>query len=267
MEDNGVQTTQEETARMEDVYFGLQAELDMTKHIGALDTTNELLELLHIDSNKYVLEVGCGVGRTPAYLAEKLGCRVVAVDIREKMIARSRERAKREGLEHLLEFQVADAQDLPFEDALFDVVMCESVMAMVPDQQKAMSEYVRVVKPGGYVGLNEATWMKEPIPELLQYLARIWGTSFRVHSADGWQQLLEGVGLTDVVARAFPISVRSESASRLKRLGYWNAVKMWGKTLGMLRSRPDYRAFLKEVLSTPKELLEYWGAGLYVGRK
>jgi len=51
MEDNGVQSTQEETAQMEDVYFGLQAELDMTKHIGALDTTNELLELLHIDSS------------------------------------------------------------------------------------------------------------------------------------------------------------------------------------------------------------------------
>jgi len=183
------------------------------------------------------------------------------------MIARCWERAKRQGLEHLLQFQVADAQHLPFEDALFDVVMCESVLAMVPDQQKAMSEYVRVAKPGGYVGLNEATWMKEPPPELVRYLVRIWGPSISVHNADGWQQLLEGASLTAIVARAHPISVRSESGSRLKRLGYWNVVKMWARMLGMLRTRPDYRAFLKEAFSAPKELIEYWGAGIYVGRK
>ena len=267
MEDNRDQSTHEEKPAMEDIYFGLQAELDMTKHIGALDTTNELLELLHIDGSEYILEVGCGVGRTPAYVAKKFGCRVFGVDIREKMIARSRERAKREGLEHLLEFQVADAQDLPFEDALFDVVMSESVVAMVPDQQKAMSEYVRVVKPGGYVGLNEATWRKEPIPELQQYLMRIWGPTIQVRSADEWQQLLEGAGLSDIVARVRPISMRSEAGSRFKRIGYGNVVRMWGKTLSMLRSRPDYRAFLKEAFSTPKDLIAYWAAGLYVGRK
>jgi len=267
MEDTRAQSTQDETPGMEDIYFGLQAELDFTKHIGALDTTNELLELLHIDGSEYVLEVGCGVGRTPAYVAKKFGCRVVGVDIREKMIARCRERAQREGLEHLLEFQVADAQDLPFEDAVFDVVMCESVVAMVPDQQKAMREYVRVVKPGGYVGLNEATWRKEPIPELQHHLMRIWGPTIQVRSAEEWQQLLEEAGLRDIVARVRPINVRSEAGSRFKRLGYWNVLRTWAKMPGMIRTRPDYRAFLKEAFSTPKELIAYWAAGLYVGRK
>jgi hypothetical protein len=79
--------------------------------------------------------------------------------------------------------------------------------------------------------------------------------------------LLEGAGLRDIVARVRPISVRSEAGSRFKRIGYGNVVRMWAKTLSMLRSRPDYRAFLKEAFSTPKDLIAYWAAGLYVGRK
>jgi len=267
MADNRVQSAQGETPGMVDLLFNLQAEMDMTKHLGALDSTDELLELCHIDGSKYILEVGCGVGRTPAYVARKYRCRVVGVDIREKMIARSKERAKREGLEHLLEFQVADAQDLPFEDDSFDVVMCESVVVMVPDQHKALSEYVRVTRPGGYVGLNEATWMREPTPQLLRYLTRIWGPAVALHHANGWKQLLEEAGLRDIVARTHPITVRSEAVSRFKRIGYWNVAKMWPKMLLMTFSRPEYRAFLKEAFGMPKQVFGYWGAGIYVGRK
>ena len=41
--------------------------------------------MCHISSNSYVLDVGCGVGATPCYIAHKVGCRVVGVDILEKM--------------------------------------------------------------------------------------------------------------------------------------------------------------------------------------
>ena len=60
----------------EEVYFDVQAELDFTKHPGALDATNELIDLCTIDSTKHVLDVGCGVGMTPAYLvkAGRLSC-------------------------------------------------------------------------------------------------------------------------------------------------------------------------------------------------
>jgi ubiquinone/menaquinone biosynthesis C-methylase UbiE len=75
------------------------------------------------------------------------------------MIDRSNEAAKREGVEDSVEFQVADAQDLPFENDLFDAVITESVTAFPEDKQLAVREYVRVIRPGGYVGLNESTWL------------------------------------------------------------------------------------------------------------
>ena len=63
---------------------------------------------------------------------------------------------------------MADAQDLPFEDDLFDAVTTESVTAFPADKQKAVGEYTRVTKPGGYVGLNESTWPKvPPAPEMV----------------------------------------------------------------------------------------------------
>lgn len=77
--------------------FDFQAEVGLTKQIGGLQATEELIELCHIDQGKYVLDVGCGVGVTPRYLAKRHGCRVVGVDISKRMIKRSKERAKREG--------------------------------------------------------------------------------------------------------------------------------------------------------------------------
>ena len=86
------------------------------------------------------------------------------MDIRPAMVERSRERARREGLEGRVSFVVADAQALPFEDGPFDAVITESVTAFPADKQKAVREYARVARPGGYVGLNESTWLRPSPP-------------------------------------------------------------------------------------------------------
>jgi arsenite methyltransferase len=261
------QSRSEETRDARKVYLDLLAELDMTKHFGGLEATDELIELCHIDGSKYVLDVGCGVGMTPCYIAKKYGCNVVGVDIHEKMIDRAEERAEREGVADRVEFRVADVRVLPFEDALFDVVIGESVVAFVEDKQKAVDECVRVTRPGGYVGLSEATWTKEPSPELLTCLSRALGGSLQVLDAGGWRRLVEESGLRDIVARTHEITVRSEAVNRFRRMGLKHIVRVWCRTLSLLTAKPAYRDFLKEVLSEPKELIEYWAYGTYVGRK
>lgn len=74
-------------------YFELQSQMGISKHGGSLRTTDELVELCHITKDSLVLDVGCGVGITPCYLAKKYGCKVVAVDISEKMIEWAKQRA------------------------------------------------------------------------------------------------------------------------------------------------------------------------------
>ncbi len=248
--------------------FDFQAEVGLTKHAGSLEATEELVELCHIDEGKYVLDVGCGVGVTACYLAKRQGCQVVGVDISGRMIERAKERAKREGVEDRVEFRVADVQSLPFEDDLFDIVIGESITVFPEDKQRTVNEYVRVTKPGGYVGLNESTWMKTPPPtELVEWVSQDLSGNAEVLSADGWVGLLEGSGLRDVVVRTHEISPRGEVASLIRRYGLGDMLRVWCRALRMyVRNRASW-AVVKAAGAMPKNALEYFGYGTYVGRK
>jgi arsenite methyltransferase len=127
-------------------------------HLGGQDATQRLLDMCDLDATKRVLDVGCGGGNTTCLIAERYGSRVQGIDISEVMIAKAKDRARRQGLEDTVEFRVADAFELPFEDDWFDVVIVESVLTPLPgDKSKAMGEMVRVVRPGGRIGANEST--------------------------------------------------------------------------------------------------------------
>jgi arsenite methyltransferase len=251
--------------------FDFQAEVGLTKRLGGLKATEELVGLCHIDKGKYVLDVGCGVGVTPCYLAKKCGCRVVGVDSSGRMVERSKERAKREGVADRVEFRVADVQDLPFEDDLFDAVIGESIIAFPADKQRAVNECVRVTKPGGYVGLNESTWMKTPVPaELVEWVSQDLSANAEVLTSDGWEGLLEGAGLREIVARTYEINTQDEARGILQRYGCRGMLGVMSRTLALYARNPAYRKFVKEVREggiTPENLDEYFGYGLYVGRK
>jgi ubiquinone/menaquinone biosynthesis C-methylase UbiE len=73
------------------------------------------------------------------------------------------------------------ATALPFDDDAFEVVMSESVLALVEDQPRVLAEMRRVLKPGGRVGVTEAAWMMLPGQELLDKLRNAFG-HMEVHS-------------------------------------------------------------------------------------
>ena len=263
------QSSPEKMSELESSYFEVQAYWGMTKHMGGLQATEELVELCLINQDKYVLVVGCGVGVTPCYLAKRYGCRVVGVDLSEKMVDRSRERAKREGVENNVEFRVADAQGLPFEDATFDAVICESVNAFIEDKPRALSEYVRLTKPGGYVGINEVTWLKTPPQELVAYLYRIMGAEFLACN-NGWKELLEGSGLKEIVAKVYKTDALSQWINEVKQFEFADFIRAWSRYFYLFIKSPACRRFTKEALSFPRSifnLFRYFGYGLYVGRR
>jgi ubiquinone/menaquinone biosynthesis C-methylase UbiE len=252
-------------------FFDFAAEVGLTKHLGGLKATEEMIELCHIGADSYVLDVGCGAGATPAFIAKTVGCRVVGVDISEGMIQRSWEYAKREGVLDRVEFRVADAQDLPFEDNTFDAVITESVTAFPEDKQRAVDEYARVVKPGGYVGLNESAWLKvPPPPEVVAWASQDLGATVNPLPPDEWLGLLEGAGLTEIVDRTREISVQNETRGILQRYGCRGMLRVWRRTLLLYLRNPAYRAFVKSVWKggvIPENLDEYFGYGVYVGKK
>ncbi len=251
-------------------YFGVQAYWGTTKHFGGLKATEELAEVCHINKNTYVLEVGCGSGTTARYLAKKYGCRVVGVDISEQMIEWAHKKANREGVADRLEFRTADAQNLPFDDDLFDAVICESVTAFVNDQQRAINEYVRVAKFGGYVGLNEGTWVKTPPPtELVAFIDRVLAkATFR--TSDGWRELMDNAGLKEIVARTYTVTALRQFINERRELALTDIVRAWGRFFSLYITSPMFRKYARDI--TPSytiitSLFAYLGYGIYVGRK
>ena len=258
-----------EVSELGPAYFEFQALFGATKHAGGLTATKELLELCHVDESSHVLDVGCGVGMTPVYMAKQLGCRVVGVDLRESMIEQARARATREGLEQQVELRVADARNLPFEDALFDVVMGESVASLLADKQTGIKEFVRVTKPGGYVGINEMTWLKAgPPPALVDYYFRTTGS--QPETADAWEELLRSSGLTDIVARPRKMENLSEYTAGLQRFGFRDLLSTGRRFLSLAITSPEFREFARAAIPSMaviRAIFQYLGYGIYVGRK
>lgn len=252
-------------------FFDFAAQVGLTKHLGGHEATRELIERCHITRDSYVLDVGCGVGVTPAYLAKTIGCRVVGVDIHPEMVARSQERAEREKLTDLLKFRTADAQDLPFPDETFDAVITESVTAFPEDKALAVREYARVTKPGGYVGLNESTWLKFPVPpEVAAWASQDLGANVKPLTPEEWENLLLEAGLEDIFVRTSPITTKEETRGLFNRYGLGGMLGVMIRMIKLRIKNPSYREFMKSVNQgglTPPDLVEYFGYGIYVGKK
>jgi SAM-dependent methyltransferase len=247
-------------------YLDVQAYVGITKHNGGFEATNELLSLCHIEDAQEVLNVGCGIGVGSTYIAERHGCRVVGVDISEKMIEWSRQRAREERVEDKVEFRVANVLELPFEADRFDVVLCESVLNFVEDRRQAIRECVRVTKPGGYVGLNETYWIEEPSPEIVAQVQALVGTD--VPTAATWQALWEESGLRDRVVRPCQFDPLTEVKDRIQWVGWRWAVRAVGRLLRLYITNPAARQSLKEQFGAPAGAsFKQMGYGLFVGRK
>ena len=247
-------------------YFDFIADSGITKHGGSIQATRELVELCRIDETKYVLDVGCGVGATPAYLAKEVGCRVMGVDLLDKMVDQSRQRAIEEGVQDRTEFRVADARDLPFEDNLFDAVISESVSIFFDDKGKAMAEYVRVTKPGGYVGINEITWLKPPTSEMQASLKD--AAYIMPLDAQGLEDLMTAAGLTDIVGKTNRMDLSTEAKGRIERYGWWRIVKALLRSMRMIIFEQRSRRFMKVGVSALSEdMLEFLGNTVVTGRK
>jgi ubiquinone/menaquinone biosynthesis C-methylase UbiE len=119
------------------------------------NASENLAEALQLVPDERVLDVACGSGNGAISAARRTWGGTVGADYVPALLERGRERAAAERLE--VEFVEADAQDLPFEDASFDVAMSIYGAMFAPDQEKTAAELLRVVKPGGRIGMGNWT--------------------------------------------------------------------------------------------------------------
>lgn len=155
----------------------------------------DLCEALDLRGGEKVLDVAAGNGNA-SLAAARRWCEVTATDYVSALLEHARARAEADGLE--LAFQEADAEDLPFDDGSFDVVMSTFGVMFTPAQERAAREMLRVCRCGGRIGL--ANWTPEGfIGQLFKTLGKyippaagtrspaLWGTRARIEELFGEQ--------------------------------------------------------------------------------
>jgi ubiquinone/menaquinone biosynthesis C-methylase UbiE len=102
-----------------------------------------------------ILDVGCGTGEISLLLAE-MGHEVTGIDLSEKMMEKGRIKANNRGLD--IVFENGDAENPPFADDSFDVVVNRHLLWTLPHPQEAVRNWKRVLKEGGLVIIIDGVW-------------------------------------------------------------------------------------------------------------
>jgi ubiquinone/menaquinone biosynthesis C-methylase UbiE len=125
------------------------------KFAGAKSTSCELLRL---QPGEKVLDVGCGLGDDLLEMAELVGTHgfAVGVDKSESLIAEARHRARSRGL--IAQFQIADAEQLPWDCNHFDACRADRLLQHVRSPKLVLDEMLRVSKPGGRIAITDRDW-------------------------------------------------------------------------------------------------------------
>lgn len=159
---------------------------------------------LGLRAGERVLDMGCGAGRH-AFEMYKRGADVIALDmdadelaaVSEWFAAMREEGSVPAGAE--ADVKQGDALDLPFPDGEFDRIVASEVLEHIPDDDRAISELVRVLRPGGTIAVTVPRWLPEKICwALSDEYHEVEGGHVRIYKADQLAAKLEQAGLRHV---------------------------------------------------------------------
>jgi arsenite methyltransferase len=233
-------------------------------HPGGVEATRDLIGFLQPDSNKRVLDIACGKGRTSVYLAKKYGCRVVGIDIRENSIHEATRFAKKHKVDHLVSFRVADAHELPFESNSFDLTVAQAMLILVNDPIKVIQEATRVLKSGGRSGWLELSWKKSPADEFIQAASKeiCAACISNVTTFEDWKSRFNSTGINDM--KVFRYDMRSRGVRGMSvDEGILNGLKVMYKYMTM----KPIRTRMKKLDAFFRDYPEYLGYGIYLTSK
>lgn len=163
-------------------------------HPGGFYLTKKLFGNLQLTKEMKVLDVGCGMGQTSLYIAETIGCQVVAVDKHPEMIQHFRQH---EGVQALsIDIIEADIEELPFADEQFDFIVAESVIAFTRIE-KSLDELRRVLKKSGTFICNEMCLQGQMKTEELDQFKNLYPIQ-KILTKEEWFSKLKNAGFQNL---------------------------------------------------------------------
>jgi ubiquinone/menaquinone biosynthesis C-methylase UbiE len=176
-------------------------------HMGGLSATDAVASAADVHEGLRVLDVGCGLGGPARRFADKFGANVWGLELSETLFETARKFTALVGLSEKVQFANGSALALPFDDAMFDVVVMQHVAMQISEKDRLFAELSRVIRPGGKLAMHEIfsgdgellyplAWASEPSMSALEPFAectaRLSDLGFEVggfedHSDDGRQ--------------------------------------------------------------------------------
>lgn len=209
----------------------------------------DIAERIKSPDAKNILEIACGTGRVTKHLRKlyPYTVKITATDINPDMLTV----AKKNIVDNSIEYKVADAQELPFADDTFDVIVCQFGYMFVPDKTKAFSEAYRVLKKGGCFLFS--TWdaiennpiintVNKIITGYLDAPPQFFKTPFSMFKKDELLQLMENAHFTKSTATKIKKEATSHSALEVVK--------------GMVTGNPIYNEIIQKDPSAPAKLIE-----------
>lgn len=233
-------------------------------HPGGFFATNRLLESCRLDKNKKVLDIACGKGTTSILMAKKYGCQVTGIDISPDLIEEAKRLVRKNKVDNLIDFLVADATKLPFGDNEFDVTIAQAMLVLIDDKESVIKEALRVLKPSGSAGWIELTWQKNPTELFMKQVSDVICAycMLNVRVLEGWKNLFVQSGAHDLQTTVYPMYFNG-FPGMIRDEGLSNALRVIRKYI----TDPKVRKRMITMNKFFKKNEDIFGYGIYTMQK
>jgi ubiquinone/menaquinone biosynthesis C-methylase UbiE len=158
---------------------------------GGKDTIRRIKNIINPDKDSLILDVGSNTGFNSLELAHITKSTIFGIDVSESCVLESNRKLSEDvdDVRDRVSFRVGSAYNIPFPENNFDLVMAGGATAFMSDKQKAIDEYVRVIKPWGYICITPLFYHLEPPMNLIKKISDIVGTQIKVMRIEDWTNL------------------------------------------------------------------------------
>ena len=156
---------------------------------GGKRTVRRIRELLHIDENTKLLEIGSNTGFTSFEFAHISPAQICGIDMSAECVrvANDIKTTDVQNIKERVSFQIGSSYNIPFSEESFDIIMTGGATGFMDDKSTALKEYFRVLKTWGFLVMTPLVYHTEPPQEVLDSVSKIIGTKIIPMKACDWE--------------------------------------------------------------------------------
>lgn len=236
---------------------------------GGIRTLHAFARGSFLSPEKKVLEVGCNTGFSVVNLSLLTGAECHGVDINPQSVEEARSYAETSGASSRTTFKVGSALEIPYPDAHFDALWVSNVTSFISDKIGAFSEYLRVLKPNGFLGVAPIYYQESPPADVFAEVETLIGAKITVRDLAAWRATIQEA------AHTAQVKIVECASCDYKYLDQTNRIDGW---LESILSKPHLKVFeleAKRILAERyshcmkifNENLKYCGFSLLIYQK